>query len=92
MVRVFECNYVFYFYFLKVGKVVFVAGQIGLVPHLNQLAESSVQPSLSLDHALAILKANNCSWVNCLSGVCYCTSLDVIVSAKRIWKKVNESI
>ncbi|KAI6653256.1 Diphthine-ammonia ligase [Oopsacas minuta] len=60
------------------GGWVFVAGQIGLISSLMELADVSMQPQLSLQHCQTVLQANN-SEVTCfVIGSCYGTNRNIL--------------
>ena len=70
------------------GKMVVIAGQIGLLPATMTLTPPTHQPSLSLTHVTSVLEANHASLGSALCGVCYCTTEEAGWAARVTWRKV----
>ena len=69
--------------------MVYVAGQIGLVPSAMVLASEDEQPFLSLSHVSRVLEANGAHFGSALLGVCYYTTQRAEWIAKQVWRKVR---
>lgn len=71
----------------NVNEVVFLAGEIGLVPYSMELADPLLQLPLSLKHTTSLLEANKTNWEFALCGVCFCVSQEVVMKARLTWKE-----
>lgn len=82
---------------VRVGDLVYVAGQIGLVPGTMQMVEGGVrkQCRLALRHVARIVRAMdpNTQLRDVVQGVCYVTHPSYIPEARREWeKRTNNAI
>ncbi|XP_075233118.1 uncharacterized protein LOC142331244 isoform X2 [Lycorma delicatula] len=82
---------------VQIGEVIYVAGQIGLVPGSMTLVEGGVlrQCKLSLRHISRIIKAMdpNSELRNVVQSVCYVTNAAYIPEVRSEWEKhTNNSI
>ncbi|PNF17010.1 Diphthine--ammonia ligase [Cryptotermes secundus] len=82
---------------VRVGDIIYVAGQIALVPGTMQLVEGGVrkQCQLALRHVGRIIKAMdpNTQLRDVVQGVCYVTHPSYIPEACREWeKRTNNAI
>jgi len=68
--------------------VIFLSGQIGLIPGCMKLSPANIEATVALDHVISILKVKGSNLNHVLQGVCYCTSLEAIQSAQMAWQKV----
>ncbi|XP_065919160.1 uncharacterized protein [Dysidea avara] len=75
----------------KVGDVIFLAGQIGLVPGCMTLVPAKIEATVSLDHVISVLKVKGSDLSHILQGVCYCTSLEAVQYAQMAWQKAAGS-
>jgi len=72
--------------------VIFLAGQIGLIPGCMKLAPVKIEATVAMDHVINILKLKGSDLSHVLQGVCYCTSLEAVQTAQMAWQKVHNSI
>ncbi|KAJ4429968.1 hypothetical protein ANN_22172, partial [Periplaneta americana] len=82
---------------VRVGDIIYVAGQIALVPGTMQLVEGGVrkQCRLALRHVGRIVKAMdpNTQLRDVVQGICYVTHPSYILEACREWeKRTNNAI
>lgn len=82
---------------VRVGDLVYVAGQIALVPGTMQMVEGGVrkQCRLALRHVARIVRAMdpNTQLRDVVQGVCYVTHPSYIPEARREWeKRTNNAI
>lgn len=73
---------------LQVGDIVFLAGQIGLIPGSMVLASPEVEAIVALDHVISVLKVQGSDLSHVIQGVCYCISPETVELAHRAWQKV----
>ncbi|KAL3265773.1 hypothetical protein HHI36_009971 [Cryptolaemus montrouzieri] len=76
---------------VKVGELIHLSGQIGLVPGNLKLVEGGVkcQCRLALRHVDRLLKAvdNNINLRNVVQGICYVTNIKSIQQVRRLWEE-----
>ena len=72
--------------------MIFLAGQIGLVPGCMTLVPAKIEATVSLDHVISVLKVKGSDLSHILQGVCYCTSLEAVQYAQMAWQKVYNGI
>ena len=68
--------------------MIFLAGQIGLIPGCMKLAPANIEATLSLDHVISVLKVKDSDLSHVVQGVCYCTSLEFVQKAQMEWQNV----
>ena len=75
--------------FAQISRTVFAAGQIGLDPARMVLVDPKEQPSLSLTHTWAVIKACHAHLNSALCGICYFTTEEAAWRAREAWKQVH---
>ncbi|XP_050540996.1 uncharacterized protein LOC126905392 [Daktulosphaira vitifoliae] len=82
---------------IKVGDIIYVAGQIALVPGTLNIVEGGIlrECRLSLRHVSRIIKAvdSNTQLRDVVQGICYVTNTKYIHAARTEWeKRTNNAI
>ena len=74
------------------GNWVFVAGQIGLIPSTMLLADSQLQPQLSLQHCETVMQANNSNVLLSVIGTCYGTDKNILEQSNFVLSNLYPGI
>ncbi|RZC38828.1 diphthine--ammonia ligase [Asbolus verrucosus] len=82
---------------VRVGELIHLAGQIGLVPGSLELVKGGIkaQCQLALRHVGRLLKAidSNVNLRDVVQGICYVTDLGFVERARKLWEeKTNNAI
>ncbi|CAH0560796.1 unnamed protein product [Brassicogethes aeneus] len=82
---------------VRVGDIIKLAGQIGLIPGSLELIKGGIraQCKLTLRHIGRLLKAvdNNVNLRDVVQGICYLTDVAYVEPARKIWEsKTNNAI
>ncbi|XP_044748172.1 diphthine--ammonia ligase [Coccinella septempunctata] len=76
---------------VKIGEVIYLAGQIGMIPGNLELVEGGVkcQSRLAMRHVERLLKASdsNLNLRNVVQGICYVTNLCTIPQVRKLWEE-----
>ncbi|XP_045479271.1 diphthine--ammonia ligase [Harmonia axyridis] len=76
---------------VKIGEIIHLAGQIGMIPGNLEVVEGGIksQCRLSMRHLERLLKASdaNVNLRNVVQGVCYVTNISSIPQVRKIWEE-----
>jgi diphthine-ammonia ligase len=82
---------------VRVGELIYLAGQIGMVPGTLELVKGGIkaQCQLALRHVGRLLKAvdSNVNLRDVVQGICYVTDLSFVQHARKLWEeRTNNAI